>query len=176
MYRWIFLAFASLTLGCGIDPFDTLGVDTIDSLDSLDPPSTEPVQTDFCWAFDPPPYQVPAELFEQLCLEYPFSWECGCEDNNKLQPCLEFLQGLVDGCGHQQSSCSYRICSQALQAAPCGEWPDECQTVVMCGTPQKPPPPEPSPTSTGEEPVEVCTETAGETSEGGTGTTGPIEN
>ncbi len=102
---------------------DTEGVDSL--------PMSEPHVPHICMSLA----EVPPEFAPLTCEGYPFAWEEGCDKNEKLQTCDEFLEGLIQACGKKISTCEYEACSLALQQITCGEWPEECNSIAHCESP-----------------------------------------
>lgn len=129
----LFLTLVFLLVGCG-EPWI-----------ALPPPGPDPLpaNTHLCIGFT----VDPSKFLEGLCLSYPFAWEDGCEANEDLQSCTEFVTALMMECP-LLSSCDYEECSKALQLGTCGDWPEACELVVSCvappWTPPLPAPPEPT--------------------------------
>jgi len=123
------LTFSLLPLGC----WDEGPFMLTNDLPDVDP--EKPVDVHLCIS-----YATDSEKYlGNLCKEYPYSWAEGCEANEKLQTCEEFVVALSMSCP-TQDTCDYEKCSLALQQAPCGKWPETCQQVVSCVNPEWPMP------------------------------------
>lgn len=116
-----FLSFLVLA-ACPL-PIDPIGMPVVTGIDE------GPYIPVFC----PGIGKVHDDMRASICEAQPFAWKAPCDQ--ELQPCEEFLLELGEACQNKVTTCDYEICSQALQEAACGDWPDACQELVSCWPP-----------------------------------------
>jgi hypothetical protein len=81
---------------------------------------------------------TPADI-KQVCEVDPWGRpECSTR-NSPLPACEEVIAGLVDiaPCS-DLTVCDYQLCAAAMEAAPCGTRPIECEPIVGCIVPEPP--------------------------------------